>query len=73
MPSRFEQFNLSLEETAIASRFTDIQLAYLKNLRTEAINDRLALKVDPEHLQDFIQNEAYLKGKIEVLSTLIGD
>lgn len=72
-PSVFDHFDLNEAELEIASRFSDPNILYLKNLRYEAIMAKLQLSFDPAKPYIFQQNEAALTGKIDVLNLLIGD
>ena len=68
---KFCSFSLTEEEYVAGSIFTLPQLQCLQNSLSEAAHARLALNYDPLNPGDFLQQEAYLKGKIELLDYLI--
>ena len=71
--STFEAFEFTEEELKAASTFTDLQRLYLTTLRAQAAMQKIALPFDPSNPQVFVQNEAVLRGKIDVITLLLGD
>jgi hypothetical protein len=71
IPSPFQQFSLNEEETKMGSTFNEYQLAYLHNLRTEALLAKNLLQVDTKDINSYIQNEAAFAGQINLLNHLI--
>ena len=67
----FSKWALLEEEELQGSIFTLDQLKVLQNNLSDKAEFRLALDFDPDKPQDFIQQEAYTKGQIELLRYLI--
>lgn len=67
----FSRFILTEPEEISGSTLTSTNIAMLHNYRTDAAEQKLALKLDPSKIQEFVQNEAYLAGKIEFITTLL--
>lgn len=67
----FASYVLSAEEQIQASTFNELQLCMLYNERFIAANAKLNMRFDPEHPQSFIQEEAELQGKLNMLNWLI--
>jgi hypothetical protein len=67
----FEKFNLTEEETQQGLSLTDVQRRQLQNLRHQVCVDKLELKVNPLDIQSFVQEEAYLAGKLDVLTLIL--
>jgi hypothetical protein len=72
-PTVFDAFDFTDDEFAAARFFTDANILFLKTLRAQAAVEKIALEFDPLNPHKFIQNEAVLRGKIDVLTLLIGD
>ena len=68
---KFSSFQLTPEEYSSGSIYSLPQLQVLQNLLSEAAHARIALDYDPLNPVDFAQQEAFLKGKISLLSYLI--
>lgn len=73
IPSKFMKFQLTPEEETAAKVFAPLNLMWLQNLRSEWAEKKLNVKVDPEDIKDFVQQEAYIQGKLELLNELLGD
>ena len=71
LPTRFQSYEFTEEEVISALTWTDLQLAYLRNELTDKMQQRLALRLDPLATHEFIQQEAYLTGQMELLEQLI--
>ena len=67
----FRSFQLTPQEYQDARQFTDTQRALLQNDLAEKAEQRLALRLDPTQLHEFIQQEAYLVGQIEYIQQLL--
>ena len=67
----FTAFELTAEEYNQATQFTDLQRAYLQTELANKAQLRLALVFDPLAAHEFVQNEAYLKGQMELLEQLL--
>lgn len=69
--NKFSSFELTQTEYNSGSIFSLPQLQCLQNQLAEAAELRLSLVYDPLNPGDFIQQEAYLKGKIDCLAYLL--
>jgi hypothetical protein len=67
----FTTFELSDKEALQSAIFTTLQLQNLQNQLANAAESRLALEFDANNPSDFLQQEAFLKGQIELLKFLI--
>lgn len=67
----FTSWELLPEETAIGYTLSPEQCAVIQNDIAEAATRRLSLKYDPSTPLQFVQEEAYLKGKIETLRYML--
>lgn len=70
-PNVFTEYELTLEEQQLGSVFSGNQLAVLKNLLANAVQQRLRLDFTPTDVIGFAQNEALIKGQISILEFLI--
>jgi cell fate (sporulation/competence/biofilm development) regulator YlbF (YheA/YmcA/DUF963 family) len=67
-------YKLNEEESAQATLFTPLQLAYLYNKRANVISTKLTLTVeDPKNIFTFVQKEAELQGMMHILNELISE
>jgi hypothetical protein len=73
IPSLLTTFKLDPEEEDAAKQFVGLNLMHLHNLRAEVVRNKLQLIFDPAKPQHFQQDEAYNKGKLDLLTELIGD
>ena len=67
----FSTFDLSDKEAIQSAIFTTLQLQNLQNQLANAAESRLALNFDANNPSEFLQQEAFLKGQIELLKFLI--
>ena len=67
----FSTFELSDKEAIQSAIFTTLQLQNLQNQLANAAESRLALNFDANNPSEFVQQEAFLKGQIELLKFLI--
>ena len=70
-PSTFTRYQLDEVQTILGFRFNQLQIAVLRNLQATIAEEKLALEFDPEHPTKFLQNEAYKKGQLELLSYIL--
>jgi hypothetical protein len=71
LPSRFTRYALTPEEEEQSVCFTETQKMMFHNLRADAAETRLALVYDPLSPLEFVQEEARLKGQIQVIDWLL--
>lgn len=73
IPTMFDAYELTEDESKAAQFFTDANILYLKTLRAVVAMEKISIEYDPKDPMKFMQNEAVLRGKIDVLTLLIGD
>lgn len=73
IPNNYTQYELTAEEEKSASIFNIYQEAKLRNLLVRAMDMKLGLKVNTTNVNDFIQQEAYYTGQIDLLAMLIDE
>lgn len=71
IPHSFTQYELTEEENKAGHLFTESNRGIIQNMISEAANARIALTLDPQNINAFVQAEAYLKGKIDALQYLL--
>jgi len=71
--NRFQSFELSPEEEVLSKTFNELQLARIYNERAIVANEKVNLKYTPDNVQQFLQQEAELQGKMNVLDFLIAE
>lgn len=67
----FRCFSQTPEEQKAALNWTPEQRMYLQNKLGEAAHAKINLKVVPEQFTSFLQEEAYLTAKIDLLRELL--
>lgn len=66
--TRFDKFEFEPGERFFLS---DVQRQYIQTILTEEAEKRLALEVNTINIMEFVQAEAYLKGKIELAQQIL--
>lgn len=69
----FTAYRLSQEELAIARSLGTEQRAYYQTLLSDAASEKIAIEQDPQNPLRYLQQEAYLKGQIDILNMLLGE
>jgi hypothetical protein len=67
----FTSYELTDDEALHGSIYTTTQLNVLQSKLSEVATDKLNLEFDTSSPQIFIQQEAYLKGQLELIQYLI--
>ena len=67
----FTSYDLTDKEVLQGSIFTELQLQVLQNHLASYAEEKIALDYDPTKHEQFLQDEASLKAKIELLTYLI--
>lgn len=67
----FTTYTLSEAETREGHKLNTLTVAVIHNLRTSIAEEKLALKVNPESINTFLQQEAYLAGQLEILNYIL--
>jgi len=69
--TRFTAYELSDEEVLQGSIFTILQTQVLQNHLATAAEEKLSLNYDPDNKERFLQEEAYLKAKLDFIQYLL--
>lgn len=67
----FESFTLTEEESKSAMSLTQLQMQNVHNLRTSYMLQKVGLSIDTKDVTSHIQQEAYLRGQIDILTYLL--
>lgn len=71
IPNTFSSFALSADEQKAGQTLTSLNVAVLQNQRSSIAEEKLALAFDPANPQAFMQQEAYLKGQLDILNYIL--
>ena len=71
IPHSFNRYQLSEEETAAGRALSLASQAVIQNLIATVAEEKLHLVLDPQNITAYSQQEAYLRGQIDILSFLI--
>lgn len=69
--SQFVEYEFSEAEIETLPGFSLEQRQFLQNELAAAVSEKVALQYDPEHPQKFLQTEAEIHGKMNVLKYLL--
>ena len=67
----FSSYSLSEEESRQGAMLTSLNVASIQNLRCSIAEEKLSLQFTPNDVLSFTQQEAYLKGQLDMLSHLL--
>lgn len=71
-PERYPSYSIFTEDEIFHARsYNEIQRAWLETELAERVEMRLALRFDPTAAHEFVQQEAYLTGQMELLQQLL--
>lgn len=71
IPHTFNKYEMTEEESQRGNILTLSNQAVIQNLIAEKAEAKLSLQLDPANFNAYIQEEAYLKGQIEILQFLL--
>jgi hypothetical protein len=73
LKSTYLTYNLNDDEFLEACLLSPVQRAYIQNLRMETIEQKLTLTatLTPEGKEAYWQEEAFLRGQLSILDTLL--
>ena len=76
MPTRARQSSftyrpVSTQEEISGSILSTIQAAVINNIRVDIAEQKLSLAYNPKEPYDFVQQEAFLAGQLEILQFLL--
>lgn len=69
--SIFDEYVLTDEELKVAVTFNNLQRLYMQSKVSQYAVQKLNILYDPTKSHEFMQNEAYIRGKIDVLLELL--
>lgn len=69
----FATYEFTPAEYLQTTNYTELQRQYLQTRFTEVVMQKFQLLLDPEKPQMFIQEEAYYRGKCDMILELLGD
>lgn len=73
METSFVAFTFTEEEMKVARQISPEHKMYLQTLMCSAAESKLALKLDPYKPLEFVQEEAYTRGQMDILAMLLND
>lgn len=71
IPNQFTSYHHTEEEVLQSHLFTALNLEMLNNELSSLSSQKLAITIDPANPTKYIQEEAYIRGKIDNLMWLI--
>lgn len=71
VPHSFNKFELSAEEYKAGCVLTLSNQAVIQNLISDVAEEKLRLVLDPQNLTEYAQQEAYLRGQLDILNHLL--
>lgn len=69
----FSSYNLTEEEFKNGSILTSLNIAVIQNLRSQIAEEKLNLPFTPNDVLSYTQQEAYLKGQLDILAHLLAE
>lgn len=71
IPNSFTSYEFTDKEALQGSIFTTLQLQVLQNTLSDIAETKLNLEIDSDKPDSFIQQDAYQKGQLDIISHLI--
>ena len=71
VPHSFNKFEMSAEEYKAGCALTLSNQAVIQNLISDVAEEKLRLVLDPQNLTEYAQQEAYLRGQLDILNHLL--
>ena len=71
IPHSFNRYELSQQEQEAGSAFTLSNQAVIQNLLASCAEEKLHLVLDPQNVTAYAQQEAYLRGQLDILRHLL--
>lgn len=69
----FSSYKMTAEESKQGSILSSLNLVVLQNLRASIAEEKLNLQFTPNDVLTFTQQEAYLKGQLDILAYLLAN
>ncbi len=67
----FSSYTLNEQEVKLGSQLTSLNVAVIQNLRSTIAEEKLNLVFTPNDVLSYTQQEAYLKGQLDILQHLL--
>lgn len=67
----FTSYELTEQEALQGSSYTGLQLQVLQNILANIAEEKIRLIYDPKNPEQFVQQEASLKGALDIITHLI--
>lgn len=71
IPHSFNRYELTEQEMEAGRAFSLTQKAVIQNLVASVAEEKLRLVLDPQNLTAYAQQEAYLRGQLDILCHLL--
>lgn len=71
LTNTFSTFHLTEEQQLQSAILTDLQRCHLQNQLAAIAEEKIRLEYDPANPETFIQQEAYKRGQLDILSYLL--
>lgn len=69
--SLFSRYSHSVEEERSAMILSTLQTEGISNLMCNIAESKIRLEVSPDNYSEYVQQEAFLKGQLEILQHLL--
>ncbi len=70
-PNTFSSYTLTEQESRTGAQLTSLNVAVLQNLRSNIAEEKLNLAFTPNDIMSYTQQDAYLKGQLDILQYLL--
>lgn len=67
----FTKFQLNEQEQRLGQQLTSLNVAVIQNIRSGIAEEKIRLTFNPEKVLEFTQNEAYMRGQLDILSYIL--
>lgn len=71
IPNSFTTYTLTEKEQIAGTTLTSLNVAVLQNQRAQIAEEKLNLPFTPNDIQTYLQQEAYLKGQLDLLNYIL--
>ena len=67
IPNTFSSYDLTEDEEKQGAILTNLQLQVMQNHLATVAEEKLSLTVDPNNMQQFLMEDAYKRGQIDLI------
>lgn len=71
IPTSFTSYQLNANDTKLGQTLTSLNIAVLQNLLSQLAEEKLNLEFTPNDVLSYTQQEAYLKGQMDVVKFIM--